>query len=42
MEGLVYGLTQLPSSGHLPVYKRPIFWATVIAGVFVILQILFW
>jgi SSS family solute:Na+ symporter len=42
MEGLVYGLTQLPSSGHLPLYKRPIFWATVVAGVFVVLQIIFW
>jgi SSS family solute:Na+ symporter len=42
MEGLVYGLTQLPSSGHLPLYKRPIFWAAVVAGVFVLLQIIFW
>ncbi len=42
LEGLVYGLTQLPSSGHLPVYKRPIFWAAVIAGVFLVLQIIFW
>jgi SSS family solute:Na+ symporter len=42
MEGLVYGLTRLPSSGHLPLYKRPIFWAAVVAGVFVLLQIIFW
>ncbi len=42
MEGLVYGLTKMPSSAHLPLYKRPIFWATVIAGVFVLLQIIFW
>ncbi len=42
LEGLVYGLTQLPSSGHLPLYRRPIFWAAVIAGVFVVLQIIFW
>jgi SSS family solute:Na+ symporter len=42
LEGLVYGLTQLPSSAHLPLYKRPLFWAAVVAGVFVILQIIFW
>ncbi len=42
LEGLVYGLTKLPSSAHLPVYKRPMFWATVVARVFVILQIIFW
>jgi len=42
MEGLVYGLTQFPSSAHLPLYKRPIFWATVIAGMFVVLQVIFW
>ena len=42
LEGLVYGLTQLPSSAHLPLYKRPMFWAAVVAGVFVVLQIIFW
>ncbi len=42
LEGLVYGLTKLPSSAHLPLYKRPMFWAAVVAGVFVVLQIIFW
>jgi len=42
LEGLVYGLTKLPSSSHLPLYKRPMFWAAVVAGVFVVLQIIFW
>jgi SSS family solute:Na+ symporter len=42
LEGLVYGLTQMPSSAHLPLYKRPMFWAAVVAGVFVVLQIIFW
>ena len=32
--GLVYGCTELPSEGHLPLYQRPIFWAGVIAAVF--------
>ena len=40
--GLVYGCTNIPSEGNLPVYQRPIFWAGVIAGVFVILQLIFW
>jgi solute:Na+ symporter, SSS family len=42
LEGLVYGLTKMPSSGHLPLYQRPIFWAAVVAGVFLVLQIIFW
>jgi len=27
LTGLVYGCTELPSEGHLPLWKRPIFWA---------------
>ena len=42
LEGLVYGLTTVPSEGHLPLYKRTIFWAAVIAVVFVVLQVIFW
>ncbi|MBZ5525549.1 MAG: Na+/galactose cotransporter, partial [Acidobacteriia bacterium] len=40
--GLVYGCTDVPSEGHLPLYQRPIFWAGVVAAVFVVLQIIFW
>jgi SSS family solute:Na+ symporter len=40
--GLVYGATEIPSEGHLPIYQRPIFWAGVVALVFVILNIIFW
>ena len=40
--GLVYGCTDIPSEGHLPMWQRPIFWAGVISGVFVILQLIFW
>jgi SSS family solute:Na+ symporter len=40
--GLVYGCTEIPSEGHLKLHQRPIFWAGVVAGVFVILQIIFW
>jgi SSS family solute:Na+ symporter len=40
--GLVYGCTPIPSEGNLPVYQRPIFWAGVVAAVFVAIQIIFW
>ncbi len=40
--GLVRGCTELPSEQHLPLTKRPIFWAGVVAAVFVVLNIIFW
>lgn len=40
--GLVYGCTELPSEGHLPLWKRPIFFGVVSLAAFVILQIIFW
>jgi SSS family solute:Na+ symporter len=42
LTGLVYGCTELPSEGHLPIWKRPIFWAVVSAAMFVVLQWIFW
>ncbi|MBN2575997.1 MAG: Na+/galactose cotransporter, partial [Deltaproteobacteria bacterium] len=42
LEGLVYGCTKLPSEGHLPLWKRPIFYAAISLGLFVVLQIVFW
>jgi len=42
LSGLVYGLTEVPSVKNVPVYKRPLFWAVVVAAVFVILNIIFW
>jgi SSS family solute:Na+ symporter len=42
LTGLVYGCTELPSEGHLPLWKRPIFWAGISATAFLILQIIFW
>jgi SSS family solute:Na+ symporter len=41
LAGLVYGCTELPSEGHLPLYQRPAFWAVAVAMVFVVLNILF-
>ena len=40
--GLVYGVTDIPSEGMMPLYKRPVFWAAVVAVVFVILNLMFW
>jgi SSS family solute:Na+ symporter len=40
--GLVYGCTDIPSEGHLPLYQRPIFWAGVVGAAFIILNIIFW
>ena len=42
LTGLVYGCTQLPSEGHLPIWKRPIFWAVVSLAAFLFLQWIFW
>ena len=40
--GLVRGCTDIPSEGHLPILKRPIFWAGVIFAILVALNIIFW
>ncbi|HUI43806.1 MAG TPA: sodium:solute symporter family protein [Terriglobia bacterium] len=42
LKGLVYGETELPSEGHLPLVKRPIFWAGVALVLFLVLQYIFW
>jgi solute:Na+ symporter, SSS family len=42
LAGLVYGVTQLPSEGHLPLLRRPIFWAAASFALFLILQWIFW
>jgi len=42
LSGLVYGATQIPSEGKLPLIHRPVFWAGVVATIFVIVNIIFW
>ena len=42
LAGLVYGCTEVPSEGHLPLWQRPLFWAAVVAVVFAALNIIFW
>ncbi len=42
LEGLVYGLTKIPSEGQYPFYKRSIFWAGVVFAIFIAVNIIFW
>jgi SSS family solute:Na+ symporter len=42
LTGLVYGHTELPSEGDLPLYQRPIFWTVVVGVIFVVLNVIFW
>jgi SSS family solute:Na+ symporter len=42
LKGLVYGETDIPSEGSMAFYQRPLFWAILVAVVFVVLNILFW
>jgi SSS family solute:Na+ symporter len=42
LAGLVYGCTEIPSEAHMPMYKRPVFYAVIVAVVFFILQVVFW
>jgi solute:Na+ symporter, SSS family len=41
LQGLVMGLTEIPGEGHLPLVKRPVFWAGVCFGVLLVLQWIF-
>ncbi|HKT11263.1 MAG TPA: sodium:solute symporter family protein [Terriglobia bacterium] len=41
LRGLVMGLTDVPSEGHLPLVRRPVFWAGVCFVLFLILQWIF-
>ena len=42
LNGLVYGLTEVPRVGNVPLSQRPMFWAAVVTVVFVALNIIFW
>jgi solute:Na+ symporter, SSS family len=42
LNGLVYGATAIPHEAEVPLYQRPVFWAALVATVFVILNIIFW
>jgi SSS family solute:Na+ symporter len=42
LQGLVYGLTHMPSTGRLSIFKRPVVWASVLGLAFIVLNIIFW
>jgi len=42
LKGLVYGLTDVPSVGDVPLYQKPLFWAAIVTVVFIALNIVFW
>ena len=42
LKDVVYGLTPIPKTEHVSWFHSPIFWAVVVAVIFVILQIIFW
>jgi solute:Na+ symporter, SSS family len=42
LTGLVYGLTAIPSEACVAVYQRPWFWAVVVAGLFIVVNVAFW
>jgi SSS family solute:Na+ symporter len=42
LNGLVYGLTAVPSVGNVPIYQKPHFWAGVVVVIFFVLNIYFW
>jgi SSS family solute:Na+ symporter len=42
LRDLVYGLAALPSEQAVPIYRRPIFAAALVAAIFVILNVIFW
>jgi solute:Na+ symporter, SSS family len=42
LAGLVYGVTDIPSEASVPVYQRPWFWGVVVAGLFIVVNVVFW
>ena len=42
LTGLVYGHTEVPTNKGLNLHQRPIFWAAVVAAVFIVLNVVFW
>jgi SSS family solute:Na+ symporter len=42
LQGLVYGLSPLPSEEAVRFYRRPIFGAAIVAAVFICLTVIFW
>jgi SSS family solute:Na+ symporter len=41
LDGLVYGATVIPHDGSIGLFQKPIFWACIVAVVFIVLNIIF-
>ncbi len=42
LQGLVYGVTDIPSESYVSTWHRPWFWAVVVGAIFVALNLIFW
>ena len=42
LKGLVYGVTDIPSESYVTVFHRPWFWASVVAVLFMVVNVVFW
>ena len=42
LKDLCFGETQIPSTAHLPLLKKPLFWGCVLLAVCIVLNIIFW
>jgi len=42
LKGLVYGVTDIPSESYVTVFHRPWFWASVVAVLFLMVNVVFW
>jgi SSS family solute:Na+ symporter len=42
LKGLVYGVTDIPSEGQVPLIHKPAFWGVVVAALFVLVNVIFW
>jgi SSS family solute:Na+ symporter len=42
LKDVVYGLTPIPKTEHATIFHSPVFWAAVVAVIFIVLQIIFW
>ena len=42
LQGLVYGMTEIPHEGPVGLIHRPVFWAAVVGVFFVLVNVIFW
>jgi SSS family solute:Na+ symporter len=42
LNGLVYGITEIPTESYVTVFHRPWFWAALVGVLFVVVNVVFW